>query len=108
MSNLLVSELEKIQELDKISTVITEVVNTFLTAINDWSNPILELEDYELEVRNFIGASTSKVNIVAALNKIDFSKNSWQAESLIQIVDVFQFYNEGMSLKEIIMDLKIQ
>jgi hypothetical protein len=108
MKNLIISELEQAQESKEISSIVREVIGVFLAAINDWPNPILKLEDYNLEVKSFIGGEVTKHKISLTLSQIDVSKNSWQAESLSQLSDVFKFYNEGVSLKEIIIDLEMK
>lgn len=79
-----------------------------IKAINDWPNPIIKLEDYELEVRNFIGGEITKNKLELRLSQIDLSKNAWEAESLSQLINVFQFYKEGASLKDIISNLRIK
>lgn len=108
MKTLIISDLENVQESKKIDSIIRKVVGILLTAINDWPSPVIDLENYELEVKIFIGSKTTKQKIKSALTQIDFSKNSWQAESLTQVIDVFEFYKDGMSLKEIITELKIK
>ena len=108
MMDLSIIDLEKMIEARKISDNIKIIIDVFLLAVNDWPNPILNLEDYESEVEKFINGITSKDEIEKTLSKIDFSKNAWQAESLSQMLDVFQFYKNGISLKEIIEDLKIK
>ena len=108
MKKLEIIELEKVIELGKENTIIYNIIDILLNAINDWPNPIFNLDDYEVEVNNFIDGEPTKSKINLALSQINFSKNSWEAESLYQLVDVFQFYNEDISLKEIIIDLKMK
>ncbi len=91
-----------INDLEKIS----EVIDLLLAAVNDWPNSVLSLESFESEVKDFIGNETVKQNVELALTKIDFSKQSWQAESLSQLIEVFKFYDEGISLKKIIENLR--
>jgi hypothetical protein len=43
---------------------------------------------------------TQQKNIEEALNEINFTKHSWESESLTQVLEVFQFEKDGSSLKE--------
>ena len=106
MKSLNIDELEDAQESNGIDPVLASVIDIFLKANNDWPIAVLTLEDFEIEVSNFINGTTTKNNIYLASKKIDLFKNAWQAESLGQIMDVFQFYEKGISLKEIIERLR--
>jgi len=59
-----------------------------------------------LNVRNFINCIPKKDTINTALKNIDLLTHAWEAESLTQIILIFQYYNDDTSLKEIIDDLK--
>jgi len=72
-----------------------EVINIFLLAINDWPVQVLTLEGYEREVSAFIKGDTRKANIETILKTIDLSKNAWESESLVQIIKVFDTYEEA-------------
>ncbi len=103
---LYIHELEKFLELE-VDNDVKKIINIFLSAVNDWPNSILTLEDYELEVEKFVNGVTKKNTIKKCLKNGDVSKNSWKLESLSQVFEVFQFYkNDDPSLKEIIDDLK--
>ena len=105
MKILEISNLQKVQESERVKPIIKNIIGGLLIAINDWPNTIMKLEDYELEVQKFIGGEVTKNKLEVCLSQIDFSKNAWYAESLSQLVDVFKFYEQDVSLKEIIMDL---
>ena len=102
MKNLSVRKIERVIDNNEIDEKLRSIINIFLSSINDWPVDVLTLCEYEKEVESFIENNTTKKNIQKVLRKIDFSKNSWESESLTQILDVFQFYKEGLSLKEII------
>lgn len=102
---ILISEIEEKINEEFISNEIREIVDNFLSAINDWPNPVLSFEEYESEVYQFIDGETNKNNIEQSLKKNDFTINAWQSESLTQILEVFKFYREGFTLKQIIADL---
>jgi len=102
MINISVEELKqcnnKGEEFKKIATILLE-------SINDWPNEIITLEQFVNEVRYFIGNVPAKSSISLALDRIDYSVNSWQAESLSGLQDVFEFYRDGISLHDIIEDI---
>ncbi|MFD2907171.1 hypothetical protein ACFSX9_00340 [Flavobacterium ardleyense] len=66
----------------------------------------IQLEDYELEVRNVIGDEVTRKSLELFLSNVDLSDNAWQAESLSQLLDIFNFYDKEISLNEILVDLK--
>jgi hypothetical protein len=96
MKELLVHDLELINYSKQ------EAVDILVKAINDWPTRIINVRDYEAEIRNFIGQPTTEKEIARALQNIDFSINSWEAESLSQLLDIYTFYSKGLSLIEII------
>jgi hypothetical protein len=106
MINLEISRLIEIQELNKAKSFITNLIEILLSSINDWPNSVLFLDDFEFEVRNIIGGEVTNKRLEIFIPKIDLSKNAWQAESLSQLIEIFNFYDDEISLKEIIGDLK--
>ena len=101
-----INRLIEIQELNKVKTIILNLIEVILNSINDWPNSIERLEDFELEVRNVIGGEVTHKRLEIFLSKIDLSKNAWQAESLSQLLDIFNFYDSEISFREILIDLK--
>ncbi|MGN6493391.1 MAG: hypothetical protein ACTHLE_15425 [Agriterribacter sp.] len=108
IKGLEISQLQRLQELETLHDNLRNAVDILLSAINDWPDTIIKLEDYELAVHNFIGSETTKSKIELFLSQIDYSKDAWRGESLGELVKVFQFYNGKASLKEIIEDLRIE
>lgn len=106
MIKLEINRLIEIQALNKAKYFSTNLIEILLSSINDWPNSIVIVEDFEVEVRNVIGGEVTRKRLEIFLSKIDLSKNAWQAESLIQLIEIFNFYDIEISLKEIIMDLK--
>ena len=101
-------EIKKLNEIIFSNESNIEIVTVFLESINDWPVEVLTLEDYEIEVKKFIKSETNYNNIEFALKKIDFSSESWESESLYQIKEIFKFYEKGITLNEIIQDLKLK
>ncbi len=104
--SLSVDHLEKIQESEKLPTVIKEMISIFLAAINDWPNQIVSLVDYEKEIYKLIGEEVDRKKLEEYLSKIDYSKNAWEAESLSQLIEVYYYYEDNKPLKEILKEIK--
>jgi len=107
MGNLTIYELEKLQDSPGINSFNKKIIDILLAAINDWPDPIYSLNDYELVVRNFVGGVATPMRINAALSRIDYLKESWNAESLSQIEDLLKLYDNRVSLNEIIIELEL-
>jgi hypothetical protein len=45
--SLAVKYLGSLQESGKLKPAVQEVIEIFLTALNDWPDPVINLEDYE-------------------------------------------------------------
>jgi len=103
---LSISYLEEIQESGKLTTVVNAILNILLSAINDWPNPILNLDDYQKEIYKLAGEKIDRKKLEDCILKIDYSKNAWEAESLSQLIEVYNYYEESKPLKEILEELK--
>lgn len=104
--SLSVSYLEKIQESEKLTGVIKEIINILLAAINDWPAPIINLVDYEKEVYKLMGEEVSRETMEEYISNIDYSKNAWEGESFSQLIEVFNYYEEEKQLKEILKEIQ--
>lgn len=101
-----ISYLEKIQESEKLTAVVKEIINILLAAINDWPNPIISLTEYEREIYKLAGEDVDRRKLEDHISKIDYSKNAWKAESLSQLIEVYNYYNEKKLLKDILKEIK--
>jgi len=101
-----VEELKSIEDEINIDATIKKIVSTFLVAINDWPTDISTIENYELAVHSFIKGVTTEANIKKAEKTISVANNAWQFESLSQILEVFNYYKQGTSLKQIVDDVR--
>ena len=103
---LSIAEVEQLIQKKTFSDEESRIIEIILAAINDWPNPNLTLEDYELAITEFIGEKSNKNNIEKSLKKIDLNKYTWQAKSLAKLLEVFKFFGDrDLSLKEIISKL---
>ena len=103
--NLKRIELEKVIEKNKQSKIF-EICEILLKSLNDWSNDINELEVFDYEIKQFILADSTKKNIEKKLKNIDYSKYSWQSESLYGLMELFNYYENNISLTDIISLLR--
>jgi hypothetical protein len=104
--SLSISYLEKIHESAKLTTVVKEVINTLLAAINDWPNPISDLAEYENEIYKVVGENINRKKLEDYISKIDYAKKAWEAESLSQLIEVYNYYEKDKPLKEILKEIK--
>jgi hypothetical protein len=105
---LSVSKIEEMISDESAPKRLIPILAAFVTAINDWPTEVKTLEQYEKQVREFICASTTKGNIEIFLKIIDFSKYSWEAESLFQVLEVFKSYHKKITLNGIMQSLKLE
>ena len=106
MEILEIGNLQKVQESESANPIIKDLIGGLLIAINDWPDPIVQLEDYELQVCKFLGKEVTKNNLQECLSQINSSKHAWYAESLCELEDVFKLYEYEISLREVITDLR--
>jgi hypothetical protein len=79
--NYSISKIEEMVENEKFSTKMIPVVETLLSAVNDWSEPLDNFYDYEIAV---------------------VFNYAWEAESLSYIIEIYDYFEEGITLKEVI------
>ncbi|MFI5139380.1 MAG: hypothetical protein ACHQIM_16275 [Sphingobacteriales bacterium] len=106
MENISIEKIEEIQESQIMDSFSEKVIDILLSAINDWPDEVVSLEDYELKVSAFIGGETTKKRIKSILKKNDISKGAWKSESLSQVIDMLELYDKDLSLKDVILELK--
>lgn len=103
--NYSISIIEEILRSKKLSTEINETIEILFSALNDWPININNLYDYELAVQNFIMNTTTKKNIEFTLSMINISKYAWEAESLSSLLEIYDYFEDGVSLKKIIDEI---
>jgi len=108
MNKLLIYDIDQLIEKEHFSTNTKKVIEILLSAINDWPNTICHLDEYELEVQKFIMNTTTSKNIENVINKINLTKHAWQAESLSELLAIYNYFKDGTSLKEIICHIRQQ
>jgi hypothetical protein len=104
--SLSINYLEKIQGSEELITVMKELISILLAAINDWPNQMDSLIDYENEVYMLVGEEVNRKKIEEYISSIDYSKNAWVAESLSQLLEIYNYYDGGKPLKEILKEIQ--
>ena len=102
MKDISVKDAKKLMLKKNESSDVLSVFNVFISSINDWPKNVKTFCEYEKEIEIFIEDVTTLHNISDHLKSIDLKYNPWESESLFQIMEVFQFYKRGITLKEII------
>lgn len=98
---MLIIEIEKIQEDGLLHEELQNIIEIILTAVNDWPEPILSLEEYVYQVQKYIKTVPSKKTIESVLKHIDILVDAWYAESLSEILHVFTGSYNAMTLEAI-------
>jgi len=104
--DLSISYLEELQKKRQFPTHVHELMAIFLASMNDWPTEVLTLADYEKEIYALFkdeGISRSKLDEYGS--KLDLRKQAWEAESLYQLLNVFNYYEDGKLLREIVHDI---
>jgi hypothetical protein len=100
--NYSISKIEEMVENKKFSTKIIPVIQTLFSSVNDWPETLDNFYDYDIAVQNFIKNTTTRNHIELALKKVDVCNYAWEAESLSYLVEIYDYFEEGITLKEII------
>lgn len=100
--NYSILKIEEMLEQGNFSAEMITVIDILLSAANDWSDPLDNFYDYDLAVQNFIKNSTTKKHIELVLKNVDVSNYAWKAESLSSLIEVYDYFEEGITLKEIL------
>ena len=106
--SILISVLEKNQASEVFSPRTREILTILLAAINDWPRPIVHLADFETEIHHFIGNEMDRKKLKEVISTIDYSKHAWKAESLSQLIEIYSYYDDKKSLKEIFDEIEKQ
>ncbi len=97
MNSITVEQLYQLSNSENVSNSTKATLSTLLDAINDWPNEIHELDQYLSEVISFIGGEITRLNVSNSLSNIDYSINSWQAESISQLNELFKIFPDEIS-----------
>lgn len=75
-------------------------------AMNDWSTDVVSYKGYYDVLVSFIGNDITKKTILEKLETISFKKYSWEAESLFQLCEIYDFFNADIDLKIILQKIE--
>jgi len=101
-----ISYLEEIQKSEKVTEAVKGIIKIILSAINDWPEAAISLEDFERGIYKLAGADVDRKKLEAYISEIDYSKNAWEAESLSQLIGIYDYYEEKRLLRDILQEIK--
>jgi hypothetical protein len=97
--------LENIEE-NTNSLDLKNIMRILLASMNDWPIEIRTLEDFEVAIGSYLKSDVNVINIKKKLAEKDFIKFAWQSESLYQMLELYDYYPQGLSLLEIMDKIK--
>lgn len=106
IKNLSVSDLEEVQESEKLTTEIRDKISILLLAINDWPDKIVDLLQYEQLIYSLIGKDVDRKNLEEFISNADLSRDAWVIESLCQLLEIYKYHYEQRSLQEILEEVR--
>jgi hypothetical protein len=96
VNDISINQLELFLDYSNLDSNKKTTIQILSFSINDWPDKILSLKEYELKLFEFINLPITKKNLTSTLKQIDYSKYSWQAESISQLIEVFDL-NPGFN-----------
>ena len=100
-----ISEIDQLLNLKTTSELQRKPIEILLSANNDWPNSVTTFEEYEQEVRVFVGGPTTIENIKQGLKRISLDTDAWRAESLAELIEVYKLYDGDLRLQDIVQKL---
>ena len=97
--------LELAMESDSVNEFVKNDISILLSAINDWSEPVSNLIEFEIAISGYLNNQVTSSSINDKLSKIDYSKAAWFGESLWQVKELFDRHDNCKTLKELILEL---
>jgi hypothetical protein len=104
---LMIRKAEEILERRELNDRLLKIIGHLVAAANDWPSPVLSIEQLENEISIHIKRTITKRGITDFLHHADPLSNAWQLESLAEILEVFDYFDDGSTLDDIIKALKI-
>jgi hypothetical protein len=102
---LTLAELEHLVSEKDLNKRDFEVLQLFKKAITDWPEEVDSVDEFVDKVEVFISGETTLKNIREKASE-DVMRFAWQAESLSQICDIFNYYPRCKTLRDILNVLK--
>lgn len=104
--SLLLNQIESMLGRNLLDQEVKEILYILVQSGNDWPVAVFTLADLIEDIENFIGGVSTKSNLTNALKNVDISKNAWQAESIAQLLDLYNYYDDNFSLRDITNDIE--
>jgi hypothetical protein len=101
-----IEDIEKIIDSGLLTKDESKILGILLTAANDWSVNSSTLEEYVNQIEETIGSIATMQSLEKFLADVDFQKYAWQAESITQLLEIYEFIDKKKPLKEIVKSLE--
>lgn len=100
MNNLTLDFLESLDE-DLLKDELKSQIDILVHAINDWPNNVGSLEELESDLVLLIKRPLTQERVESALSSLTYQNDAWKIESLTQLLELFTYYEEDLTLNEI-------
>lgn len=86
--------------------ISTKMLKILLSSINDWPTPVLTLNEFLFSVEETLHGEASKRNLEQFLKTSDIRVDAWKQESIAEALEVFQYFDDGVTLRDIIANIE--
>jgi|GEM_PF-809044 len=76
-------------------------INILVHVLNDWPTNVESLEELEKELVTLTKRPFTKKRIESSLSKLTYYNDAWKIESLTQLISLFAYYRNDLTLNEI-------
>lgn len=102
---LSINQLENFLASGQLNFKDEEMINKLCLALNDWPKRLNYLSEFESELYKLIGNKLNFNTIEKYLFNIDYNSNAWEAESLSQLLEIFDYFERDIELKNIFKEI---
>lgn len=103
---MLIVDIERLIEEGLVNPELLECVRILLQSVNDWPTEIKSTEHFIQQLESSVHGELDEASIRARLLKIDFANEAWLAESLEELMEIFEFFPKDASLTQILKSIE--
>lgn len=97
-------ELEDVEKLGNSKDTeagVEKATVILLAAIDDWPMQVRSLEEFCRQIEQFIESEATRESLVSNLSHINCGTHAWHAETLTQLLELFDLYPPASSLRQL-------
>lgn len=109
MKELKIEDLEYMSELIPNDSNLKKSLEILSSSINDWPTSINNIDEFEKQVKMLINNEINERNInlfLSEFSALQLSNQAWKIEAISELVDIFHYYPNNISFKEIIINIQ--